>query len=68
MKLWETRGMLLTVTITIITIFVMEKQIQSRTKYETVPIWKLHHDEKHEIVKVLICLQDHSNNNEIAKF
>lgn len=33
-------------------------------KYETVNIWETHNDEKHEIVKVLIYLQDHSNNND----
>lgn len=32
-------------------------------KYETVNIWEKHNDEKHEIVKVLIYLQDHSTNN-----
>ena len=35
--------------------------------YETVNIWSTHNDEKHEIVKVLIYLQDHSNNNDGLK-
>lgn len=33
------------------------------SKFETVDIWSSHKDEKHEIVKVLIYLQDHSNDN-----
>lgn len=33
-------------------------------KYETINIWESHNDEKHEIVKVLIYLQDHSDNND----
>ena len=33
------------------------------SKYETINIWDKYNDEKHEIVKILIYLQDHSNNN-----
>lgn len=36
-------------------------------KYETVNIWDTYQGEKHEIVKVLIYLQDHSNNNDGLK-
>ena len=36
-------------------------------KYETVDIWKKHNGEQHEIVKVLIYLEDHSNNNDGLK-
>ena len=32
-------------------------------KYQIHDIWKEHNDQKHEIVKVLIYLQDHSTNN-----
>lgn len=35
--------------------------------YETVNIWSNHNGEKHEIVKVLIYLQDHSDNNDGLK-
>lgn len=34
------------------------------SKYETVDIWSSINDEKHEIVKVLIYLQDHKDNND----
>ena len=34
------------------------------SKYETIDIWDIHNGEKHEIVKVLIYLQDHSDNND----
>lgn len=37
------------------------------TKYESIDIWSEHNGEKHEIVKVLIYLQDHSNNNDALK-
>jgi ectoine hydroxylase-related dioxygenase (phytanoyl-CoA dioxygenase family) len=37
------------------------------SKYETIDIWSEHEGEKHEIVKVLIYLQDHSNNNDGLK-
>jgi len=33
------------------------------SKYETIDIWSEHQNEKHEIVKVLIYLEDHSNDN-----
>ena len=33
-------------------------------KYETINIWDSYENESHEIVKVLIYLQDHSNNND----
>ena len=36
-------------------------------KYETVNIWSEHKGEKHEIVKVLIYLQDHTNNKDGLK-
>ena len=36
-------------------------------KYETVNIWEEKDGEKHEIVKVLLYLQDHSNNNDGLK-
>lgn len=36
-------------------------------KYETIDIWSKHNNDKHEIVKVLIYLQDHSNNNDGLK-
>ena len=36
-------------------------------KYETIDIWSTHNGEKHEIVKVLIYLQDHSKNNHALK-
>ena len=36
-------------------------------KYETQDIWSEMNGEKHEIVKVLIYLQDHSNNNDCLK-
>ena len=36
-------------------------------KYETIDIWSESNGEKHEIVKVLIYLQDHSNNNDGLK-
>ena len=36
-------------------------------KYETVNIWEEINGEKHEIVKVLIYLQDHSNDNDALK-
>jgi ectoine hydroxylase-related dioxygenase (phytanoyl-CoA dioxygenase family) len=35
--------------------------------YETVNIWSEHNNEKHEIVKILIYLQDHSTNNDSLK-
>ena len=34
------------------------------SKYETVDIWSSYQGEKHEIVKVLIYLEDHSKNND----
>ena len=37
------------------------------SKYETVDIWSEYNGQKHEIVKVLIYLQDHSNNNDGLK-
>lgn len=37
------------------------------SKYETKDIWSIHNNEKHEIVKVLIYLQDHTNNNDGLK-
>lgn len=37
------------------------------SKYETVDIWSEVNGEKHEIVKVLIYLQDHSNDNDALK-
>ena len=37
------------------------------SKYETVNIWKEHDREKHEIVKVLIYLENHGNNNDGLK-
>jgi ectoine hydroxylase-related dioxygenase (phytanoyl-CoA dioxygenase family) len=36
-------------------------------KYETIDIWSKHNNDEHEIVKVLIYLQDHSNNNDGLK-
>lgn len=36
-------------------------------KYETIDIWSNYEGEKHEIVKVLVYLQDHSNNNDGLK-
>jgi ectoine hydroxylase-related dioxygenase (phytanoyl-CoA dioxygenase family) len=36
-------------------------------KYETVDIWSKVNDETHEIVKVLLYLEDHSNNNDALK-
>ena len=36
-------------------------------KYETVDIWSKENGEAHEIVKVLLYLQDHSNNNDGLK-
>lgn len=36
-------------------------------KYETQDIWGEYNGEKHEIVKVLLYLQDHSNNNDGLK-
>lgn len=33
------------------------------SKYQTIDLWKIHNNEKHEIVKVLIYLQDHSQDN-----
>ena len=39
----------------------------SIAKYETVDIWKKHNGEQHEIVKVLIYLEDHSNDNDGLK-
>lgn len=36
-------------------------------KYETVDIWTKLNDETHEIVKVLLYLEDHSNNNDALK-
>lgn len=36
-------------------------------KYENVPIWSTHDGEKHEIVKVLIYLEDHSHDNDGLK-
>ena len=41
-----------------------DKLNRDMSKYETVNIWKPHNNEKHEIVKVLIYLQDHKNNND----
>lgn len=37
------------------------------SKYETINIWSNHKGEKHEIVKVLIYLEDHGNNNDGLK-
>ena len=37
------------------------------SKYETVNIWSEHNGEKHEIIKVLIYLEDHSKNNDGLK-
>ena len=37
------------------------------SKYETVNIWSEHNGEKHEIVKVLIYLEDHNKNNDGLK-
>ena len=37
------------------------------SNYETVDIWSEDNGEKHEIVKVLLYLQDHSNNNDGLK-
>lgn len=37
------------------------------SKYETINIWNKYNDEKHEIVKILIYLQNHSNNNNALK-
>lgn len=37
------------------------------SKYETVDIWSELNGKKHEIVKVLIYLEDHSNNNDALK-
>lgn len=37
------------------------------SEYETIDIWSEYNNEKHEIVKVLIYLQDHSNNNDSLK-
>lgn len=37
------------------------------SKYETVNIWSEHNGEKHEIVKVLIYLESHNNNNDGLK-
>lgn len=37
------------------------------SKYETVDIWGKHDEEKHEIVKVLTYLEDHSNDNDGLK-
>jgi len=37
------------------------------SSYETINIWNEYEGEKHEIVKVLIYLQDHSNNNDALK-
>ena len=37
------------------------------SKYEIVNIWKEHKGEKHEIVKVLIYLESHGNNNDGLK-
>ena len=36
-------------------------------KYETIPIWSTYEGEKHEIVKVLIYMQDHSDNDNALK-
>ncbi len=36
-------------------------------KYETVDIWSQHQGERHEIVKVLVYLQDHSDNDDGLK-
>lgn len=33
------------------------------SKYQTINLWETHNNEKHEIVKVLIYLQDHSHDN-----
>lgn len=33
------------------------------SKFETINIWNTHEGQKHEIVKVLIYLEDHSNDN-----
>lgn len=40
-----------------------DKLNSAYAKYETIPIWSEFNREKHEIVKVLIYLQDHSNND-----
>ena len=37
------------------------------SKYETTNIWSQHNGEKHEIVKVLIYLENHNNNNDGLK-
>lgn len=37
------------------------------SKYETVNIWKEYNGKKHEILKVLIYLEEHSNNNDGLK-
>ena len=36
-------------------------------KYETIDIWSEHEGEKHEIIKVLTYLEDHSKNNDGLK-
>jgi 2-polyprenyl-3-methyl-5-hydroxy-6-metoxy-1,4-benzoquinol methylase len=36
-------------------------------KYETINIWTKHENQEHEIVKVLIYLEDHSNDNDGLK-
>lgn len=37
------------------------------SKFETIDIWSEYENEKHEIIKVLIYLQDHSNNDDGLK-
>lgn len=37
------------------------------SKYETIDIWSKHQNEQHEIVKVAIYLEDHSNDNNALK-
>jgi len=44
-----------------------DKLNNSYAKYQTIDIWSESNGEKHEIVKVLIYLQDHSNNNDGLK-
>lgn len=36
-------------------------------EFETINIWNTHEGQKHEIVKVLIYLEDHSNDNSALK-
>ena len=44
-----------------------DKLNRQYAKYETVDIWSKVNGESHEIVKVLLYLEDHSNNNDALK-